>query len=192
VVKVDARMRRWGIRVWLASLLGVTAAFQPEWARADETIPAEHKLAVGVKLGVIPPIFTVPELVVRPAPHLALGVFGIYTSGAGFGQGAARTSIGGEAIYEFREGRQATGYFSVSYDYYHAAPNGSGFYETSQSGYLTGGIMAKGRFLDLYAGGGLIFLLSDEKPPCTEFCISIVSTPPVLPTIELGARVAFL
>jgi hypothetical protein len=175
------------------ALAGMIAVLWPAQSRADDFVPPpEHKLAIGVKVGLIPPILTAAELLVRPAPHLAVGAFGMATSGVGIGAGGARTSVGGELIYEVREGRQGTGYFSIAYDYYHAAPNAAGFYETTSLLFLTTGMAAKGRFVDAYAGIGLVILLSDEKPPCTDFCVSAGPHLPVLPTLELGARFAFL
>jgi hypothetical protein len=44
---------------------------------------------------------------------------------------------------------------------------------------------------ELYVGGGLVFFLSDDLPPCTGFCLD--NSPPLaLPTLEVGARFAFL
>jgi hypothetical protein len=183
-------MRRLAGIVFLAS--GLTAVAVPARAQAavDET-PREHLLAVGVKAGIIPPILTVVEVVTRPRPKLALGLYGMYTSNAGLGNGAARISLGGEAVVEFREGRRNTPYLSFAYDYYHASPDANGNWETSQVAYVTAGYVVKSSSVELYFGGGLLFFLSDDLPPCTGFCIDN-SPPLVFPTLELGARFAFL
>jgi hypothetical protein len=162
----------------------------PTRARADDTIPADRKVAIGVKLGFIPPIFTVAELVVRPGPHLALGIFGIVTPPVGIGDGGTRTSVGGELIYEFNEGLRGTPYLSFAYGYYHAARDANGFYETSHTVYPTAGYNWKFRHVEFYCGGGLLFLLVDETPPCTGICLNS-DPPPVLPTTELGLRFGF-
>ncbi|HEY4183644.1 MAG TPA: hypothetical protein VGP07_01185 [Polyangia bacterium] len=176
-------------------VLGVTAAAPavraqvPIRAQADES--REHLLAVGLKAGLLPPILTVVEVVTRPRPKLALGLFGMYTSGVGLGNGAGRTSLGGELGIEFRGGRRNTPYVSFAYDYYHASPDANGGWETSQTAYLTAGYLWKARSVELYVGGGLFILLADDLPPCTGLCLNR-NTSPLLPTLELGVRFAFL
>jgi hypothetical protein len=180
---------RGGAVVVVVALLSVV---WPERARAgDGAILADRNVAVGVKLGIIPPIFTVAELVVRPAPHLALGIFGIVTPAVGIGNGGTRTSVGGELIYEVNEGRRGGAYLSLAYGYYHAALDASGFYETSHTLYATGGYVWKFQYVEVYCGGGFLILMMNETPPCTGFCID-GDPPPVLPTTELGLRFGFL
>jgi hypothetical protein len=176
--------------VLLASALSAVAAPVRAQVAGDEA-QREHLLAVGVKLGLIPPILTVVEVVTRPRPKLTLGLFGMYTASAGIGNGAARISLGGEAILEFREGRRNTPYLSFAYDYFHASPDANGNWETSQVAYVTAGYVIKSSRVEVYFGGGLIFFLSDDLPPCTGFCFDN-SPPLLLPTLELGARFAFL
>lgn len=162
-------------------------------ALADQAQPPEESLfAFGAKVGLIPPILAVAELVVRPVPKIALGLFGMHTGGAGIGNGGPRTTLGGEIVYELREGRRGTPYFSLAYAYYHANTDANGFYETSHVAYLTGGYIVKGRYAELYFGGGLVFFLVDDTPPCTGFCVLQSDPPPVFPTLELGLRFAFL
>jgi len=176
-----------------AVVMTLSAPLVSRSARADEPQPpAESLFALGGKAGIIPPILAVGELIVRPVPKLALGVFGMHTGGAGIGNGGPRTSVGGEIVYESREGRRNTPYVSFAYDYYHANTDANGFYETSQVAYLTGGYVLKGRYAEFYAGGGLIFFLVDDTPPCTGFCVLDSKPPPVFPTLELGLRFPFL
>lgn len=183
-------MRRIAGIVVLAAVLAAVAAPARAQVVADEP-PREHLLAVGVKAGIIPPILTVVELVTRPCPKLALGVYGMYTQSSGLGNGAGRISLGGEAIVEFREGRRNTPYLSFAYDYYHASPDANGNWETSQVAYVTAGYVVKSSSVELYFGGGLLIVLSDDLPPCTGFCLNLDPSP-LLPTLELGVRFAFL
>ena len=171
--------------------LGLVALARP--ARADDPqaqqAPPDRKLAIGVRAGIIPPILTAAEIVVRPRAKLALGLFGMYTTGAGIGNGGTRTSIGGHITYEFRVGRRETPYFSFAYDYYHASPDTNGFWETTQLAYLTGGYIGKWDWLEFFFGGGIVVEVAEDKPPC-QICVNV--GPGVLPTLELGVRFAFL
>jgi hypothetical protein len=162
----------------------------PVQAQVDEA-PRDHLLAIGAKAGIIPPILTVVEVVARPRPKLTLGLFGMYTSSSGIGNGAARISLGGEVVVEFNEGRRSTPYLSFAYDYFHASPDANGDWETSQTAYVTGGYLWKIARVDLYVGGGLLVVLSDDVPQCTGLCQAF-SPPLFLPTLELGVRFAFL
>jgi hypothetical protein len=183
-------MSRLAGSVLLALMLTAVAESVQAQAAVGE-VPREHLLAVGVKAGIIPPILTVVEVVTRPRPKLTLGLYGMYTSSTGLGNGAARISLGGEAIVEFREGRRNTPYLSFAYDYYHASPDAHGNWETSQVAYVTAGYVVKSSSVELYFGGGLLILLSDDLPPCTGFCLES-APPPLFPTLELGLRFAFL
>jgi hypothetical protein len=183
-------MRRLAGIFLLASGLTAVAAPARAQVQGDEA-PREHLLAIGVKAGILPPILAVVEVVARPRPKLTLGVFGMYTSGVGLGSGSARTSVGGEVAFEFREGRRNTPYVSLAYDYYHASPDAFGNWEISQTGYLTAGYLWKSARVELYLGGGLLIVLADDLPPCTGFCVNS-QVSPLLPTLELGVRFAFL
>lgn len=187
-------MRRLAGIVLVASGLAAVAppvrAQAPVRAQVDDE-PREHLLAVGVKAGLLPPILAVVEVVTRPRPKLALGLFGMYTSGVGLGNGAGRTSLGGELAIEFHPGRRNTPYVSLAYDYYHASPDANGNWETSQTVYLTAGYLLKSASVELYFGGGLFLLLADDLPPCPGFCPNR-NTSPLLPTLDLGVRFAFL
>lgn len=170
---------------------GLAALSRPARA-ADPDVPPEQKIAIGAKAGLIPPVFSVVEVVVRPAPKLALGAFGLWLpAGVGPGNGGAKTALGGEVVYEFHDGRVHTPYLSGAYAYYHASTDANGNWETTQVAYLTAGYLWKWRSVELYFGGGLIIILSDETQPCTSICIDI-GLPPALPTLELGVRFAFL
>lgn len=182
-------MSRRACKVALALALAGAAA-TPAPADAQDASSEDAIVAVGGRAGLIPPLLFAPEVMLRPCPNLAAGVFGMYTRGAGIGSGGTRTSLGGALLLEFQRGRRDTGYLSMAYDYYHASPNADGFWETLQLGYLTGGYMVKGSHVDLYFGGGLVFVLAQDKAPCTAFCIDV--TPPLLPTLELGLHYAFL
>jgi hypothetical protein len=162
----------------------------PAQVQVDDA-PRDHLLAVGAKAGIVPPILAVAEVIARPTPKLAAGVFGMYTSGSGLGNGAARISLGAELVVEFRQGRQNTPYLSFAYDYYHASPDANRNWETSQTAYVTAGYVLKSSRVEFYFGGGLIFFLSDEVSPCSGFCLNS-SPPPLFPTLELGVRFAFL
>ena len=156
---------------------------------AEEGVPPDRRFAIGVKLGLIPPVLAVPEILGRPAPHVAVGIFGIATD-SGIGSGGHRLSLGAELAYEFREGRRNTPYIALAYGYYHADTDANGFYETSSTLYFTGGYTVKEGMLELTFGGGLLVMMVDDIPPCVGFCISGLQAPPVLPTFDLEVRFA--
>lgn len=153
----------------------------------------EKVFAFGVKAGLIPPVLSVAEFVVR-TQAIVMGVYGIVTDGGPIGDGGTRTNLGFELTYEIRPGRErrSSPYITASSDYYHAAKDSHGFFETSHALYTTAGYIWKASVVEFYLGGGLVFLLADELPPpnCTAFCFRFDS-PPVLPTAELGLRLAF-
>jgi hypothetical protein len=157
-----------------------------------QDVPPDRKLALGVKLGFIPPVLAVPEILVRPLPGVGLGVFGIMTS-SGLGEGGRRLSLGGELIFDIRSGQRSGPYAAVAYGYYHADADAGGFYETSTSLYFTGGYTVKKRTFELAFGAGIVVQLSDEVPPCSGFfCGQVIAAPPALPALELALRWAVL
>lgn len=165
---------------------------RPAVVRAAEgDADSERRLALGLKVGLIPPVLATGEVLLRPVPHLALGVFGIVTGG-GIGKGGTRVTLGGEAIYEFEVARRSSAYVSGSYAYYHAAREPNGDFETSQMLYATAGYTWKWSRVDVYLGGGLLVLLSDKTPPCRDWgCLDFIDLPFLLPTVEAGVRYAF-
>jgi hypothetical protein len=159
-------------------------------AHADnDPAPRDRLIALGAKAAVIPPVFVVGEVIVRPIEHLAFGVYGMATGRTGFHE-APQVSVGGELTYEFNRGRINTPYFTGSYGYYHASPDPNGNFETSETIYALGGYIWKWRFVESYVGGGFLVILSDVTRPCSAFCVD--NATPVLPTVDIGLRVAFL
>lgn len=181
---------RWRRRSLLAGALAILTSLGPSARAGEDGAPRDRKLAVGIKAGIIPPVFLVAEVVVRPHPHLATGLYGIVTR-SGPGTGGTRTSIGAEITYEVRDPGVSTPYITASFDYYHAATDANGNFETMHTLYFTGGYLLKGRFVEGYFGGGILLVLFDELRPCSGFCLGTGPTPPFLfPTLELGLRFA--
>jgi hypothetical protein len=151
-------------------------------ARADPEAPAREPLVgVGVRLGFLPPILTVVEAVVRPVPHVALAAFGMVVP--------RRFTLGGAVAFEMAEAGRATPYLQLAYAFYSASGSS---WERSHVAYVTGGYLWKFTSgLDLQVGGGALFVLADELPPCTGFCIEL-KVPPILPTLDLAGHFRFL
>ncbi|HEY0462840.1 MAG TPA: hypothetical protein VGC79_01465 [Polyangiaceae bacterium] len=177
------------MRLCITGLLALAGVPWANAARAEElsTAPAskpraERLLAAGVRVGLIPPVFTVAELLVRPAPHVALGVFGMALH--------ERLSIGGELMVELAAPGESSLYAQAAYLYY---SNTSEHWQRSQLLYITAGYTWKFALgVELQLGAGALFVLSDETKPCTEgFCLNF-ETPKVLPTIDLAVRYGFL
>jgi hypothetical protein len=168
---------------WCASLLaaclcaaGATAAPDPDW-------PREHHVALGVRLGFMPPALAVAEVLARPVPHLALGLFGMAIS--------HQNSIGGEVMVETASPGASTPYIQLAYLSYSEQ---AGRQEQSQLLYTTAGYTWKGARGEAQLGAGLFFFLSDELAPCpagTFVCIGNV-LPRILPTFDLGFRFSVL
>ena len=149
--------------------------------------------ALGVKLGVIPPVLVAPELIVH-APHLHLGVFGIATGG-GIGEGGDRLTFGGELGYEFGQMGRNTPYVLGTILHYEAARSPSGYSETSEILSLTGGYEWKEGHLEVQLGAGLFFFLRDQvtRAPCSDWFCPGFSMPAFLPlpAFDLSFRYAF-
>lgn len=162
------------------AVVGSANAQQSSSALAAEP-SAERHLAAGLRVGLIPPVFTVAELLGRPVPHLALGVFGAAVP--------QRFSAGGELMFEANGLEDSTTYAQASFLYY---SDSRAHWERSQVVYLTAGYIWKFESgFEAQLGGGALFILSDETKPCTEFCFQFVQ-PTVLPTFDLALRYRFL
>ena len=168
---------------------GETANVEETVAQADR--PELPRVSVGLRAGVLLPALTLPEVTfglvngAPTGPQVTLSLVGVVLPADwGFGNGGTRTTVGGFLNFETRD---ASGmYVSLGYAYYHAAPDGNGFWETDQTGYATFGYLRRGENTDFFIGGGIIAILSEETA-CTGFCIDL-DTPPVLPTFDVGLR----
>jgi hypothetical protein len=164
--------------------LVLAAIAAPRSAAENEAPRRPIGVALGIKTGVIPPALAAPELVVH-AEHALLGLFGMALGGD-----TSRTTLGGELGYEFTEFGLSTPYLLGALFHYDSTTHATGAYERSDMFTLTGGYEWKGRHVELQLGGGVLFLLHDELPPCTGWgCIRI--TIPVLPTFDLALRYRF-
>ena len=164
--------------------LVLTAAVAPGQAAEDEAPRLPVEVALGIKTGLIPPVLAAPELVVH-ADHALLGFFGM-----GLGGDTRQTTLGGELGYEFAGFGLSTPYLLGSFFHYDSTTHATGDYERSDVLTATAGYEWKGNHMELQLGGGLLFLLRDEVPPCTGFgCIRI--TMPVMPTFDLALRYRF-
>jgi len=187
------------IRLFSAALLAVTAfksesvanaqvedpkpeieQTRPAEARPERARPEEH-LAAGVRLGFMPPVFTVAELLVRPTPHFALGIFGVPLH--------ERYTVGGELMLEMAEPGYSTVYVQGAYLYY---ADTSASAERSQVLYFTAGYLWKFDVgLELQLGAGALIVVTDETGSCASDC-SELDDPMLLPTIDLALRYRFL
>ncbi|HET7787692.1 MAG TPA: hypothetical protein VFL36_17095 [Myxococcales bacterium] len=150
------------------------AAPDPDWR-------SEHHLASGVRFGVIPPVFAVAEMLARPAPHLALGIFGMAVD--------RRSSGGGEVMVETARPGASTPYVQLAYLYY--SDDGQRP-ERGHILYATAGYTWKSAHGEAQLGGGLLFFLSYEIAPCPAgsfICIGDV-LPRALPTLDVAFRFA--
>jgi len=163
-----------------------------EEAVAHASRPELPRVSVGMRGGVLLPVLTLPEITfglgngAMTGPQVTFSVVGAVLPGDwALGNGGTRTTLGGFLNFETRD---ASGwYLSLGYAYYHAAPDGNGFWETDQTGYATFGWLRRGENADFFVGGGLVAILSEEHA-CTGWCFDIVDTPPVLPTFDVGFR----
>jgi hypothetical protein len=144
----------------------------------------------GIRLGLFPPVFSALELTVRPIDHLSFSAFGMYlpTSG-GLGKGADRFTLGGALTFELADRRRSGWYVSASLIHYEASKDTSGFYETSTQVAATAGYLLRAGGLELQLGAG-IQAVSDEAPPCRDWCFNI-PVPPVLPAVDVAVRYVF-
>ncbi|WP_242344133.1 hypothetical protein [Anaeromyxobacter terrae] len=149
--------------------------------------------SIGVKCGVIPPILTAPELLVRIGSGLAFGLFGIYTTI----DGEAQTLVAPEVLLELREGRRSTPYLEAAYLLYSETSKGGGADKMDYFA-LTAGYEWKWSSVELQLGGGIQFLTREEKAPCESQpgewfggCGLDLETPSVLPAIDLALRYRF-
>lgn len=159
----------------LASCLcaGAASAAPAEWQ-------AEHHLCFGVRFGVVPPVFAVAEVLARPVPHLALGLFGMAVD--------RRSSGGGEVMVETASPGASTPYVQLAYLYYSDTGQRE---ERSQILYATAGYTWKSAHGEAQLGAGVLYFLSDELAPCapgTFICFNHAIGPPVLPTLDLAFR----
>jgi hypothetical protein len=164
---------------WCARLLAGCLCAGAASAAPDPDWQAEHHLAFGVRLGFVPPVLAVAEVLVRPVPHLALGIFGMALD--------HRSSAGAEVMMETAAPGASTPYGQLAYLYYRDQGQRP---ERSQLLYATGGYTWKTAHGEVQLGGGLLFFVSDELAPCpagTFICIGNV-LPPVLPTLDLAFR----
>lgn len=162
--------------------MGLVALLATRVARAHPEAPAREPLVgVGVRFGFLPPILTVAEAVVRPMPHVALAAFGMAVR--------QRFTLGGSIAFEAAEPGCDTPYLQLAYAFYSASGSS---WERSEVGYVTAGYLWKSTSgLDLQLGGGALFVLADERPPCTGYCFEF-KVPPILPTLELSGHFRFL
>ena len=164
-------------------MLGASAvAAQPDASvPAQEVVEARH-LAAGVRFGVMPPIGTVIEVLVRPVPHLAFGVFGMKTPD--------KTTIGAELALEVAGAGESTPYAQVAYlDYRDTSPQ----WERSKVLYVTAGYIWKSRLgAELQLGAGGLLIVSEDLPACTGWFCFRPSGVPILPALELALRYGFL
>jgi hypothetical protein len=174
----------------LAAILAPLRA-APEADADKEARPVSA--ALGLKLGVIPPVLVAPELVVH-APHLFLGVFAIVTGG-GLGEGGDRLTLGGELGYEFARPGRSTPYLLGTILHYEAAQSASIYSEEAEILSLTAGYEWKERHLELQLGAGVFFLLRDQikRVPCTGWFCPGFSLPPYVPfpAFDLSVRYGF-
>lgn len=150
-------------------------------AAPDAGWQAEHHVALGVRFGVVPPVLTVVEVLARPVPHLALGIFGMAVD--------RQSSGGGEVMVEMAPPGASTGYMQLAYLYYSDTRQRE---ERSQLLYATAGYTWKSAHGEAQVGAGFLFILSDELAPCapgTFVCFGRLG-PPILPTVDLALRFA--
>ena len=164
-------------------MLGASAAVaQPDASPPTQDIAEVRHLSAGVRFGFMPPIGTVIEVLVRPAPHLAFGVFGMKTPD--------KTTIGAELALEVAGAGESTPYAQVAYlDYRDRSPQ----WERSKVLYLTAGYVWKSRLgAELQLGAGGLLIVSEDLPACTGWFCFRPSGVPILPALELALRYGFL
>jgi hypothetical protein len=149
-------------------------------AAPDAGSQAEHHLALGVRFGILPPVLTVAEVLARPVPHLALGLFGMAVE--------RQSSGGGEVMVETASPGASTPYIELAYLYFSDTGQRE---ERSQILYATAGYTWKRRHGEAQLGAGVLYFLSDELGSCpagTFICFNHAIGPPVLPTLDLAFR----
>jgi len=87
---LSARPSAWVLTLAVLTPLAFTSHVHADSAAREEK--REHLLAVGVRAGFIPPVFVVGEFLVRPVPHIAVGLFGLAIP--------ANYTLGGELTVE--------------------------------------------------------------------------------------------
>jgi hypothetical protein len=159
---------------------------EPEHSHEVEHTPPvparrEGLFAAGVRVGFMPPLFTVAELLVRPTPHFALGAFGMAWH--------EQFTVGAELLLEASEPGYSTIYVQGAYLYY---ADTASYGERSNVLYFTAGYIWKFDVaLELQLGAGALLVVSDEIGPCETSC-SELDEPKLLPTIDLALRYRFL
>jgi len=148
------------------------------------------QFALGLRGGLFPPIFVIPEVTYKPAGPIAMNFSALYLpSGGGLGGGGPRLTLGTHLTAEFAEPAKSGWYCSAGAVYYHAFRDANGFYETVVLVPITAGVLARTPTLDVQIGAG-VQLLSENLPPCSGWCFRIMA-PPILPALDLVFRHVF-
>ncbi|HET9754279.1 MAG TPA: hypothetical protein VFP52_15005, partial [Myxococcales bacterium] len=96
---------------------------------------------------------------------------------------------GGEVMVETAAPGASTPYLQLAYlRYSDRGPRA----ERSEVAYATAGYVWKSGIGEAQVGGGVLFILSEELPPCapgTFICLGRIG-PPVLPTLDVAFRFA--
>ncbi len=173
---------RWAIAV---ALLLVILPAAP--APADPG-PEDASLAVGLKAGLLPPLFGLVEVVGRPLPHLGLGLAGVIAPGDITGKSGLRWTVSPEVMFEARPGR-STYYAEVAYVIYRASGPGDWFEHFQSLRLVPLGYEWRWPAVELQVGVGAQVIVQDDVPPCTGWCIDFDI--PVIPDVEVGVRYRF-
>ncbi len=149
------------------------------------------QFGLGLRGGLIPPIFFIPELTFKPGGPIAMNFSALYLpSGApGLESGAPRLTLGIHLTAEFAKPAESGWYVSAGAVYYHAFRDANGFYETTVLLPMTVGLLARSPILEWQLGAGVQFW-SDDLPPCSGWCFQF-KPPPILPALELVIRHVF-
>lgn len=172
----------------LLALSSSTALADPPGETPPAAEPAERMLGVGYKMGNGIGFFG-GDVIINPAPHLSLDLYGTYVSlAASNGETGTGYAVAPAIQGHLREGQQSGPYAAVGMQYVHLALGdvvGSGTGVFANLGYewkWRGG-------LGIQLGGGVQYL---SKVEATNGSTTVMDGGKVNPNLEFGIRYMFL